>query len=195
MFAPSARADHESVRESSRVLGQLLLAGGGISNEQLSLALREQQKTRERIGDILIRAGTDPECIARALSEQLKLPFIPAPLVPDPDALALVDRSIATRLRIVPIRLRDKAITVAMADPLDIKAIDDLQFRTGRRVEPAVATARAVEQAMTAYDASEIASLLQRIPAHNTGTNNDDELRRASEAPPIVALLDHICMR
>ena len=182
------------MREPVRVLGQMLLAEGGITNDQLGAALREQQKTRERLGEILSRSGADPELIARALARQLRLPFAPSPLAPHRDALALVERSVATRLRVVPLGVREKAISIAMADPLDINAIDDLQFRTGRRVEPAVAAPLAVQQALSAYDMTDVAALLARIPA-NPGSNSDDELRRVSEAPPVVALLDYILNR
>ncbi|MGQ0561304.1 MAG: GspE/PulE family protein [Gemmatimonadota bacterium] len=183
------------MREPTRVLGQLLLSDGAISGAQLSAALGEQQVTRERLGAILVRAGTDPECIARALARQLKLPYAPAPLSPERAALSLVDRAVASRLRVVPLVVREKALSVAMADPLDIMAIDDVQFRTGRRVEPFVATPQAVQQALTAYDTTDIAALLKRIPATARAVHSDDELRKASEAPPVVALLDHILMR
>ncbi len=180
------------MREPTRVLGQLLIADGGLTVEQLNAALQEQRRTRERLGEILVRAGIDPESVARALSRQLRLPYIAGPLAPERAALALVDRAVAVRLCVVPLLLRDKALCVAMADPLDIQAIDDLQFRTGRRIEPLVATPQAVNQALQAYDATEISALLQRIPTVSAALQSDDELRRASEAPPIVALLDHI---
>lgn len=172
----------------------MLLAEGGITSEQLSLALKEQQSSRERLGEILARGGADPEAIARALARQLRLPFAPAPLVPQREALVLVDRTVATRLRVVPLCIREKALSIAMADPLDITAIDDLQFRTGRRVEPAVAAPLAVSQALAAYDTTDIAALLSRIPA-TASANSDEDLRRVSEAPPVVALLDHILSR
>lgn len=183
------------MRESTRVLGQLLLADGGITSQQLSSALLEQQSTRQRLGEILIRAGIDPEVVARGLARQLRLPFAPGPLVPNRDVLKLVDRATAVRLRVVPLFVRDKLLRVAMADPLDIVAIDDLQFKTGRRIEPAVATPRAVEQALAAYDATEVATLLSRITPSQSTAPSDEELRRASEAPPVVALLDHLLLR
>jgi type IV pilus assembly protein PilB len=179
------------VREPSRVLGQLLLAEGGIDDKQLASALSEQRITRERIGEILIRSGVNAEHVARALAHQLKLPYVTPPLLPEQNALALIDRNAAHRMRVLPLSLRDKAVQVAMADPLDIAAIDDLQFRTGRRVEPAVSTPRAVEQGLLAYDAKDVATLLARIPSP-ANSSTEDELRRASEAPPVVALLDHI---
>ena len=183
------------MRETPRVLGQLLVASGGITSDQLTLALQEQQRTRERIGEILVRRGTEPERVARALAQQLRLSFTPAPLAPQREALLLVERVVAERLRIVPMAVREKNLRVAMADPLDMNAIDDLQFRTGRRVEPLVATPQAVQHALTAYDATEIATLLKRIPGTAVATSSEDELRRASEAPPIVALLDHLLAR
>jgi type II secretory ATPase GspE/PulE/Tfp pilus assembly ATPase PilB-like protein len=183
------------VREATRVIGQLLLANGGITSDELAAALREQQKTRQRLGEILIRNGTDPERIAGALALQLKLPFMPAPLRPQRDALALVDRAVAVRLRIMPMLLREKAVTVAMADPLDIGAIDDLQFRTGRRVEPAVATPQAVAHALGCYDATEVMHIIDRIPTGPAIAHSEDELLKASEAPPVVALVDYILER
>jgi Cu+-exporting ATPase len=65
----------------------LLLADGCVSAAQLDAALTEQRATRERLGEILARGGTDPERIARALAQQLKLPFVPAPLSPQREAL------------------------------------------------------------------------------------------------------------
>jgi type IV pilus assembly protein PilB len=195
MFAPSARPQTRGVRESPRVLGQLLVAAGSITADELAGALHEQQRTRDRIGEILIRRGTEPERVGRALAQQLKLSFVPAPLSPQRDALALVDRPTAARLHVVPIALHEKIVRVAMADPLDIHAIDDLQFRTGRRIEPVVATPQAVEHALSAYDTTEIATLLDRIPTTSATTPSEDDLRRASEAPPVVALLDHILAR
>ena len=183
------------MRETSRVLGQLLLANRSITPEQLAGALREQLTSRERLGQILIRAGIDPESIARALAHQLKLPFAAPPLSPEREALTLVDRQLAVRLRVVPLAVKEKAVRVAMADPLDISTIDDLQFRTGRRVEPAVATEHAVEQALGAYDTSEVAALLTRIPTGRVLVQSEDELRKASEAPPVVALLEYVLNR
>jgi type II secretory ATPase GspE/PulE/Tfp pilus assembly ATPase PilB-like protein len=183
------------VREPTRVLGQLLLADGCVSAAQLDAALTEQRTTRERLGEILARAGTDPERIARALAQQLKLPFVPAPLSPQREALQLVDRQVATRLRLVPLFVRDKVVNVAMADPLDISAIDDLQFRTGRRIQPSVSTPQAVQHALAAYDTTDVAALLQRIPSAPTSAVNDDEMRRVSETPPVVALLDYLLAR
>ncbi|HWV58009.1 MAG TPA: ATPase, T2SS/T4P/T4SS family [Longimicrobiales bacterium] len=189
---------------SSRVLGQLLLAAGAVDDSLLAEALAEQRRTRERLGEVLVRRGTPPERVARALAEQLRLPYLEPPIRPSPDAVKLVDRSLAFRARIVPVTLVERALRVAMVDPLDAAAVADLQFQTGRRIEPAVTTSAAVDQALeAAYGAGAIAAVLDRIAkpegagASSAAATVDevDRLRRASEAPPIVALVDLILGR
>src|SRR5688572_16487732 len=177
---------------NSRVLGQLLVAAKTISEEELAHALRLQRVTRERIGDILIKRGLPPRCIAQALAQQLRLSYVEPPLQPDASAIQLVDRATATRLKIIPLSVRDKLLRVAMADPLDVAAVDDLQFRTGKRVEPVVAEPAAIETALASYEPGALAALLHRIPPREPAAEDDEDLRKASEAAPVVAIVDHI---
>jgi type II secretory ATPase GspE/PulE/Tfp pilus assembly ATPase PilB-like protein len=79
-----------------------------------------------------------------------------------------------------------------MVDPLDMAAVDDLQFRTGKRIEPVVVEPAAVESALASYEPGTLATLLDRIPARVQTTDSEEELRRAIEAPPVVAIVDHI---
>ncbi len=191
MDVPGARCQIARAMNTSRVLGQLLLAAQHITDDQLAGALREQRTSRERLGDILIKQGVAPRCIAQALAKQLRLSYIDPPLQPDSAAIQLIDRATAIRLRVVPLSVREKLLRVAMVDPLDMAAVDDLQFRTGKRVEPVVAEPAAVESALASYEPA-LAVLLQRIPVRVQITESDEELRRASEAPPVVAVVDHI---
>jgi type IV pilus assembly protein PilB len=211
---------------ASRVLGRLLLTAGAVTAAQVDAALAEQRRTGERLGEVLVRRGTAPEAVARALAEQLRLPYAPPPLQPRPDALRLLDRRLARRLRIVPLDIDAVALRAAVADPLDAGALDDLRFRVGRRIDPVVATPGAVDDALDrAYD-DPLAELVERLPAAIAGTTRDaashaggqagngatgdaahdaagdgvspaedHALRRASEAPPIVALVDHLLRR
>ncbi len=162
-------------------------------------ALAEQRKTRERLGDILVRRGISAERVARALAIQLRLEHAPAPLVPDPGAARLLDRGVAARLRVVPLEVRDRTLRLAMADPLDLEAVDDVRFRTGRRVEALVASTAAVDAGIAAaYDGGEIQALLARLSAGEDADPAPDELgtlRRATEAAPIVAVVDMLLQR
>jgi type IV pilus assembly protein PilB len=183
-----------------RVLGQLLLGNGLISREGLDAALAEQRSTRERLGEILVRRGADPEVIARALATQLRLDYSPPPIRCEPGALALVNAKLAARLRVAPMATDERRLRVAMADPLDAEAIDDLQFQTGRRVEPLVASVRAVEAALAAYQPDEVAALVTRLRGERRGKLPAESpdvaaLRRASEAAPIIALVDLVFER
>ena len=209
------------------MLGRLLIAAGAASDEQVDGALEEQRETRERVGSILVRRGVEPEAVARALAEQLRLPYSPPPLRAEPDALELVPGKLALRHRLLPLQLRDRCIRIAMADPLDAAAIDDLQFRTGRRADPSVATEATVEAGLTrAYGAETVQAVLRRLDgsphsddgheverAHgldggamasralrgaapsDAGGGEAELLRQASEAPPIVAVVNLLLER
>jgi type IV pilus assembly protein PilB len=180
-------------REARGVLGSLLLSWGAISEAQLSDALAEQRETRERLGEILIRRGADPEQIARALARQLRLPYAEPPLRPEAAALKVVNRALATRLRAIPLVLHEKTLHVAVVDPLDLAALDDLEFQTGRRVQSLVASANSVQAALSAYDRDAVAQLVQRLPTRAVAAEDDvDALQRASEAAPIVSLVEHL---
>jgi hypothetical protein len=189
------------MQPTPRVLGQLLVAAGAIANADLVAALEEQRRTRQRLGEVLVRRGLSAEVVARALAVQLKLAYAEPPLLPDAGALALVDGALAARLRIVPLSLSERGLRVAMADPLDAAAVDDLQFQTGRRVEPVVATPGAVEAALVVYHAGAVDDILERMeqPASRAADRSDGDevgaLRRASEAAPIVALVDLVLTR
>jgi type II secretory ATPase GspE/PulE/Tfp pilus assembly ATPase PilB-like protein len=189
-----------AVGAHARVLGQLLLASGVITTDGLAAALKEQRSTRERLGEVLARQGTDPEAIARALASQLRLEYVAPPLRPDPSALRVVDSKLASRLRVIPVALTERLLRVAMADPLDAAAIDDLQFQTGRRVDPLVASRMSVDAALAAYHAGDVQAIVTRIPQRG-GPNGEAEtaevvaLRKASEAAPVVALVEAVLGR
>ena len=184
---------------TSGVLGQQLIAAGVIGSDELEDALAEQRRTRERLGEVLVRRGVAPEHVARALATQLRIPFAPAPLQPQADAVRLVDAALARRLRIVPLECSERGVRVAMADPLDLAALDDLRFRTGRRIEPVVAVPAAVEGAIAqAYRQGAMREILHRIDGTGSAEPSAGqpqeigELQRASESAPIIALVDMV---
>ena len=199
MEVPRRGSHHRAMTTTaSRVLGQLLLAAGAIGSRELDAALAEQRRTRERIGEALVRRGADAEAVARALAVQLRLAHAGSPLAPTPEALRLVDGPLAARLHVIPLSATERTVRIAMADPLDAAAIDDLQFRTGRRVEPVVATRAAIQAALGAYDAGAVTAILGRIPGQSAAGRREEDvgaLRRASEAAPIIELVELLLNR
>ncbi len=124
-----------------RRIGDLLFEAGFLTTEQLEAALEIQKRTRERLGDILIDRGfiTEKQLI-EALEFQLGVPHVSlARQKLDPAILALVPEALAARHLVLPLRKERNKLIVAMADPLDYYAIDDLRMSTGFQIEPAIA--------------------------------------------------------
>jgi type IV pilus assembly protein PilB len=193
---------------NARILGRLLVDTEGVGEAALSAALGAERRPGERVGDTLVRCGAISRCgVARALAAQLDLPLAPMPLEPEPDALAAVQAELARRRAIVPLAITRRVIRLAMADPLDVIAIDDVQFQTGRRVEPMVSTPEAVRAALGRHygvDAHDdivedldLGTLVQELPttaAEDAGGDDgiDPELERATRHAPVVRLVDRI---
>ena len=135
-------------------LGELLVNAGAISPANLQAALGEQKVSHMRLGEVLIKNGYLTEMhLAEALSAQLGIPFIS--LVkerPNQNALAMIPENVATRLNVIPIALTyDGRITVAMSDPMDTLAIDEINMLTNREVDIRIATASDINKALSTY--------------------------------------------
>jgi type IV pilus assembly protein PilB len=123
-------------------LGDILLERGLISQEGLASALEEQRRTGDRLGECLVRLGfvTDDQ-VADALSEHLRLERVDfSRRYLAPEVVELVPSSVITSKYVLPLEIEDGILFVAMADPLDINVIDDLQRLTGKIIRPMVAT-------------------------------------------------------
>ena len=128
-----------------KLLGSILTDENLVTPEQLEVALSEQKRDGEakRIGEILVslRFLSEPNLLA-ALSKQLDCPIVDlAKEPPETDALELVPSEFALRHQLIPLHRNDSQLVVAMADPLDIHAMDDLRLLTGLDVAPMLASA------------------------------------------------------
>jgi len=186
--APPARDD-----AGAKVLGQLLLERGEVSPRGLEAALRAQEEEEGRLGELLTRRGLcDEESVARALADQLSLPYVPPPLEPEPEAVELISLDVARRARVVPLRVSSRSLDLAMADPLDLDTGDDIRFRTGRRVEPLVASPGAVVRALDRLSGPCLGDLLEELPGPASSRGARDDLERAARSAPVVRLVDRI---
>jgi type IV pilus assembly protein PilB len=136
-------------------LGDLLVKAGAISESQLQRALEEQRLTHSRLGEVLIKNGWVTERhLAGALAQQLKKPLVSlARFKPMPEALRLVPEQIARRLEVFPMSVSGSdLLTVAISDPLNVFALDELRMLTGMEVEMNLATPTEIRRALdTAY--------------------------------------------
>lgn len=133
------------------LLGDALKAEGLIDEEKLGQALNIQKKTGKRLGQVLVEMGVvTEEDIVQALAKQLKLPYINlSTYLIDPTIARIVPEHVARRYQLIPINKVGNKLTVAMSDPLNILAIDDLQLMTGLVVRPVVATSKDINQSLT----------------------------------------------
>jgi type IV pilus assembly protein PilB len=111
-------------------LGQILLKSGALTEERLKKALEHAKRSETRLGDALLHLGyvSDNE-VAKALAQQLGLKFVDLSKSPrNPDLAKLVPRDVAEEYGMVPLACKDGVVTVAMAEPPDLYAVDNLRF-------------------------------------------------------------------
>jgi type IV pilus assembly protein PilB len=127
---------------SRRKLGELLVETGLLGSDQLTEALKAQKENGKRLGETLIELKfISEEEMAFALAMQLKIPYIDlTDYSVHVDALESIPREISNKFRCVAIELKNNILNVAMADPLDLHMIKDLQFITGYNIQPSIST-------------------------------------------------------
>ena len=139
---------------AQRKLGQILVDLGYLTDDQLWDVLEEQkQSLGEVIGQVAIRMGLiDDSQVTEALAEQWGMPVINLPETNIPaKMLEIVPQTMAEIYKIVPISVRNEVLTVAMADPQNVEALDDLRNFLGYDVRGAVSNPQDIEEAIAKY--------------------------------------------
>ncbi len=134
-------------------LGEILVKENLISVDQLKQALDQQKKSGGRLGACLVKMGlvTDDEVTA-VLSRQYGVPSINLKYYEvDPAVTKLIPQDTAIRYQIVPLSRVGSTLTIAMTDPTNVFAMDDIKFMTGFNVEPVVASESAIAEAITKF--------------------------------------------
>ena len=143
----SLRSEGDARAHARRPLGALLLRDGLITAEQIEEALVEKDETGSRLGEILVSRGwIEPTALARVLAEQHGLDFVDLnELEVDRSVAALLPEQYARRYQALPVRfVSDGLVLVAVADPTNVLASDDLRLALGLNVRVAVASAPAI---------------------------------------------------
>ena len=147
-------ATEDSDRERKRRMGEMLVGMGVITHDQLTAVLHEQTaKPQRRIGGILVERGyASEETVAQVLARQMSLPFVRlVPEVVDAAAPRLINGQVAKRRQCIPITANADIVVLAMANPQDLIALDDVKFSSGRSVAPVVATGSDIAAAIGRY--------------------------------------------
>jgi type IV pilus assembly protein PilB len=187
------RTEPETLSDDER-LGALLLEGGLLTPDALAQALAERATrglnlTRVLIDDHLV---TEPDLVA-TLAKHLKLEYVDLDDYPvDPAATRLISDAMARRYLALPIAWVDDRLVVAMADPSNVFAVDDIRTVTGADIRPAVATRASILSAVAKYH--RLDSDAENIGAQAASTfeaeNDLSGVREVTEDAPIVKLVN-----
>lgn len=130
------------VAEAGQRLGLLLMKAGLITERQLNDALEVHNATGSPLGKVLVDLGYATQgAILSVMAQQIGIPYIDfAATRPEPDAVAVVPKDLAIRYVLMPVRIDQDQLIVAMADPQNVLALDDLRIITGYDIKPAIST-------------------------------------------------------
>ncbi len=187
-------------------LGELLVREKLISLQQLRKAQQDQQRDGTNLSYTLAKLGfiSDSE-ITDFLSSQYRLPAISlAEYEIEPEVIKLVNREVCEKHKILPISRSGASLIVAMADPTNLHAIDDIKFLTGHNVDPVIASETAIAEAVDKYynagpSYEEVMADFELededIDFHaDEDDDNILELEKASEDAPVVRLVNVILL-
>jgi type IV pilus assembly protein PilB len=190
-----------------RRFGDLILAEGLVTQEQFDQALAEQKKTNEKLGEVLVRLGLiTEEQLVHFLSRQYGIPEVTFPEKIAAEIIKLIPARIARKYGVVPIGRTIGSVTLAVADPTNLSALDDVAFMTGLKVVPAIVSPSAIRNAIGSYyeaAPSTMADVLSEMEAEATEVELIDggepspqvdlnELRSSADQVPVVRLVSSI---
>lgn len=178
-------------------LGDILIDAGVINEEQLALALSEQKKSKQKLGVILIDMGiTTEKEIAQALHRQLGYDMISLLGISiDEKVLRLVNDQILRKNMLLPFEFKadnPSILRVAMADPMDMMAMDDIEIATGLQIEPVIATPSEIAASIDRYFGNaEARAVAERYTRENEESPEiaDMQNRIGIDNSPIVVLV------
>ncbi|MFQ5354179.1 MAG: type IV-A pilus assembly ATPase PilB [Thermodesulfobacteriota bacterium] len=184
-------------------LGELLLREQLINEDQLAKALEAQRDGGGRLGFNLTKLGfVSDNDLTQFLSKQYGIPTVDLSAEEiDPDIIKLIPEEVSRKYHIMPLNRSGSTLVIAMADPSNIFAIDDIKFLTGYNVDPLVASEEAIKVAIDNYYESDDFALEGVF----TDFDDDDmevvqeeedldisDLKKATEDAPVVRLVNFI---
>ncbi len=181
-----------------KLLGRILAEMGVVTNEQLEEALELQRTTSVRTGDALLSLDyCQPADIARALASQFDRRVVDPRAIDIPqDALDAVPKAMAREHHLIPISREDGRLTVAVADPLDLYALDHLRFATNCEIDFVIAASDTIEEAISQkYEVGEetVDNMLQEFTESDItfeeGDQFADELAQNPDDAPVIKLV------
>jgi type IV pilus assembly protein PilB len=165
-------------------LGELLLKKKLVSKEQLNTAIEYQKSLGGKIGNIVVKLGfISDEQLTRELAHHygMEVTDLANQILPV-DLLKAVPRQIIEKHELIPVHSTLQVVTVAMSDPTDYEALDELQFATGKKIETTIATRDSIKRAI-----AEFLAQLDRQAEAKAGVASDNKPKSAGKLRPASA--------
>jgi type IV pilus assembly protein PilB len=183
------------VAEAGERLGVLLLRAGIISERQLTDALEVHKATGSPLGRVLVDLGYATQGgILSVMAKQIGIQYVDfAETRPDANAIAVVPRDLAVRYTLMPVEIVDTQLVVAMADPQNVLALDDLRIITGYEIKPAISTKDDIVAAVEEfYKVATTMSQEDLGATEELETVSLTDMTEVTDEAPIVKLVNYI---
>jgi len=184
--------------QSTQPLGELLVARGVLTKDQLGIALKEQGRTGKRMGEVLVSLGfCSEDDISRVVAGQAGVEMIDlSQTKADPSALELIDEEFAKQNKLVPVSLEQDNLVVAMDSTLDVMLIDKLQSKTGKFIEIVQATESDILQAIDRFYGGETSEddTIEQLSLQAEQAEREGEEAAEGESP-VVKLVDQLLLK
>jgi type II secretory ATPase GspE/PulE/Tfp pilus assembly ATPase PilB-like protein len=184
-------------------LGEILMKKGVINSDNLERALRESKKTGEPLGETLIRLGIiTEEHLLQALGEQMNIPFVRTlkNIAVPPEVIKAVPVKFVWHYKIMPLKLKDKTLTIAVSDPLKMWSSEDLKLHLGFDTELVLTPYKEIIEAIRQYygvGADTIQKILKTqetktAPRVTADAPKVDEIEKTAEDASVINLVNQI---
>ncbi|MBF0311704.1 MAG: type II/IV secretion system protein [Magnetococcales bacterium] len=186
-----------TVKERRRI-GDILLESGALDEDQLGIALKEQKKSGQQLGRLVVKLGFVPDYVMRnLLGRALDKPVIDLrETAPDAKALSLMSKKLVDHYQVIPVFWDETALilTLAMSDPQDVAAIDKIQanIQPGIRIETLLATEADIAQAIQKYYGVQLSleGTIRELETGDVDLTNLPALQSGPISHPMVRLVD-----
>ncbi len=193
----------EATKPTTARIGDLLVARGLISKDQLEVAFQEKSKSNKLLGELLVELGFITEqALSAVLAESSGFQrFVPGSTVVEAEALALLPKEAAQRYRVFPVSFDGKTLRLAMADIYDVLAIDKVKrfFPAGTTVKPLVCSETDVQKAIDQYYGHELSieGILKELESLEAGEDEETQYVEQTEGGylhPLVRLVNALLL-
>jgi type IV pilus assembly protein PilB len=195
---------HRPSQGSQRKLGDILVARGLLTESRINEAMELQKRSSRRMGQIIIDKGWVSENdVLAALSEQLSVPYVQLRAgIFDPDVAGLLKKTIANRLRVLPLQKVRDTIYLATGDPQAIPAFDEVEQHTGLRVQPVLARREEITRCLNDVYSGNIDSIEMLVEVdedfevvENILPDDYAAIDEMAEGSPVINLVNSLVQR